>query len=319
MQNGTAFKLTSLRVSNGALQGEKLPEHLQLLQWGRNESAKGPILFDEKSVAVLNANQARLGFGRVALDFEHNTVPGSPEFARTQEPRPVAGYGTIEAVPERGLFLSAMTWTPRGTEHARDYEDLSPAVAQDEEGRVVFLHSAALTRNGAVYDLSFFSAPSGLEIETATKPHTPMPDTTGADFQALQTTLTKLSADLTARLDALEKRIPADPSEQIKTLSASVEALQKQIKDTSDAATTLERDRVIRLFAAEGKVPRDADGKELSDEQLGKMDVPTLKLLCANTPSTVPLHARKAKEKPGTELKGLARVAAAINAQIKTA
>ena len=68
-------------ISNGALAGASLPSRIKLLNWGRNESVKGPILVDEQSLAALNVNQARLGYDRIALDYEHNTVDGSPELS----------------------------------------------------------------------------------------------------------------------------------------------------------------------------------------------------------------------------------------------
>lgn len=151
--------LTTLRaVSNGALKSTSLPSRIKVLDWGTNETAKGRIILDDSSAAALAANQAAAGFARVALDFEHNTVPGSPEYERTKEPREIAGYGTPVIIPGDGLYLENVTYTASGAAGAKNFEDLSPAVKLDEQGRVVFLHSVALVRNGAVHGLTFFSA-----------------------------------------------------------------------------------------------------------------------------------------------------------------
>ncbi len=347
-------RLVSLRISNGALKGDTLPARIKVLGWGRNESVIGTVLFDEKSVEALNANQRKLGHDRVALDYEHNCVVGSEEYIRTKEPREVAAFGTVEAVAGDGLYLRDLTWTPSGLAHAKNYEDLSLAPKLDAEGRVVFVHSAALTRNGAVYDLSFFSADGGekksaslnddgtfkggfdgcvshfmetegLERENAEKLCAYIGRRAGKLSAPTEpiTTLLNLMADdnkldtIIARLDALEKR--PDLSAQITTLNTGMADLQKKIQAGLDAASDVEKGKVIALFAADGKVPLGADGKPITDEDLRKFDLPTLRLLHANTPVTVPLSTRgKVAAKQGTELKGLERTAAAINEDLKT-
>lgn len=153
--------LISLRaISNGALKGGALPSRLKLLNWGRNNTVKGPVFVSDASVAAFSANQKALGFERVALDFEHNTVPGSPEYERSQEPRDIAAQFTPRIVPGEGLFAEDITWLT-GADVARKYEDLSPAIKPDEQGNVIFMHSTALTRNGAVEGLHFFTSGGG--------------------------------------------------------------------------------------------------------------------------------------------------------------
>jgi Mu-like prophage I protein len=151
----TYSALSLLRVSNGALNDAALPGRLKILEWGRNPSSKGDVVLDDYSASQLPLNQGA-GFAEVALDFEHNTVPDSEEFKRTTEPRAVAGYGTPIVVRGDGLYLDRMRWTPQGQANARNYIDLSPAVATDAQGRVTFVHSCALTRNGAVHGLHFY-------------------------------------------------------------------------------------------------------------------------------------------------------------------
>jgi hypothetical protein len=59
-----------------------------------------------------------------------------------------------------GIYLEEMEWTPLGIDSAKQFEDISPAVHQ-EDGEIDFVHSAALTPNGCVHDLTFFSAIAG--------------------------------------------------------------------------------------------------------------------------------------------------------------
>ncbi len=151
--------LVALRaIKNNALASETLPTRIKLLNWGENKSTKGTVIVDDTTVTSLATNQRALGFDRIALDYEHNTVPGTDEFNRTKEPRDISGMWTPEVVVGDGLYLSAGEWNEGGKKSAKNFADLSPAVALDKQNRVTFIHSAALTRNGSVFDLSFFSA-----------------------------------------------------------------------------------------------------------------------------------------------------------------
>ncbi|HEX5222627.1 MAG TPA: phage protease [Verrucomicrobiae bacterium] len=145
----------------------ELPSRLKILGWGKSTSVHGDVTLGELSALVLPQKQRALGFEKVALDFEHNTVPGTAEYNRTSEPRRVAAFGVVKLFPNEGLFLDELEWTPAGQAEARNFTDLSPAVEMDRDGNVLFVHSAALTRNGAVYGLSFFSA-------TRAKAHRPL-------------------------------------------------------------------------------------------------------------------------------------------------
>lgn len=244
-------------IRNGALGSDDLPARIKVLNWGTNESTKGHVTLDNQSIAALAANQRRLGFDRVALDFEHNTVPGSIEYERSQEPRRVAAYGTPVVVPGDGLFLENLEWTPVGRAEAKNFADLSPAPSLDAGGRVTFLHSVALVRNGAVHDLSFFSA-------STNPPKTNMPEsitiTEFASALGLKAEATK--EDVLAKLKTLTALTALDPivalvkDGKIVALSAletRVEGIAEQIK-TIEAAKV---DGVVTFSA-------DVNGKPLA-------------------------------------------------------
>lgn len=329
----TSLPLTALKaISNGALASEKLPDRIKLFNWGTNDSTKGIFIVDEKSAAALAANQRALGFERVALDFEHNTVPGSAEYERTKEPRDVAGYGTPEIVPGDGLYLSAIQWTPAGQSAAKNFSDLSPTPSIDVERRVIFLHSVALVRNGAVFDLTFLSS------QPATcKPATTDPSMTPEQIQALiataLTAATKPLNDqivaLTAEVKTLKEIKPPAPvitltaadgktsTLELNQLGAKVVTLETELATAKSAAENTEKSVVIAKFAAEGKVPMGEDSKPMTPEALGALPLGVLKMLHASTPVTVPLSARG--KKPGNDkeaLKGMDAVRAAIRADL---
>jgi phage I-like protein len=327
--------LIALRaITNGALLGDKLPDRLKLLNWGVNKSTQGDVILDDTTAKVFAANQSTHGLDRVALDFEHNTVPGSVEYERTEEPRVVAGYGTPELIPGDGLYLSAITYTAAGCEQARNYADLSPAVAVDSSGRVTMLASAALVRAGAVEGLSFFSAaPKSIKY---------MPETTQAGSPGDENTLSvaelakafglpdgATKQDLLIALAKWRKEEGEEPSHEeegegetkaltaLKALEGQVKALTATIaakaKEDADAVV----DGLVKRFSAEGKSPLGEDGKPLSVAALSALGAPALRALLASTPKTVALSASGSAGADGSakqsQLKGLDRTIAAFN------
>ena len=158
----TMVTLDAAGIHNRALKSPLLPPRLQLLKWGANDTTKGVYTVNQTTEKVLAANQRALGFERVAVDFNHCSVPGSPDYEallKLGQPPIIFGYGRPAVVAGEGLFLEDMEWTPLGVQSARNFEDLSPAL-HDEKGEVTFLHSVALTPNGCTHGLTFFSAGS---------------------------------------------------------------------------------------------------------------------------------------------------------------
>lgn len=138
----------SVRVPSLIPKNAPLPKALKLMNRGRNPSVKGDFYVSQITETELPKNQQRMGFERIAIDYNHCSVPGSEEFV-TGSPKAIFGYGT-PVLEQSGLVLRDITWTPLGEEHARNFEDLSPAVQPNEKGEVVFIHSVALTPNGAL-------------------------------------------------------------------------------------------------------------------------------------------------------------------------
>jgi hypothetical protein len=291
--------LKTFKISNGALKDETLPRRLKFFAWGDNKSTDGNFRAGEKTGAELAANQKKFGFERVAIDFNHCSVPGTDTYKdllKLGQPPLIFGYGRVEAIPDDGLYLEDIIWTPLGVQHARNFEDLSPAI-QDVNGEVTLVHSIALTPNGKVEGLEFFNA--SLKVRE---------NVVSAQSALSEKPLTLLSVagilglpETAGEKDILEKlrdvlRIASTVSDttttEVTALSARIKTLEEGFQKNITGEQDFERMRIVTLLSAEGKSPRREDGAAYSRDELMLLDIPTLKLLHANTPVTVPLSAR---------------------------
>jgi hypothetical protein len=154
------------------LQAPALPSRLKVFNWGENQSTKGTYRAGNKTAYALTDSQAAQGFERVAIDFDHCTVKGSPAnkaLLSAGHPPLVFGYGRVNPVVGDGIYLEDIEWTPLGVQHARNFSDLSPALL-DDNGEVIFIHSVALTPNGAIHDLPTFLSQISVETLSALTP-----------------------------------------------------------------------------------------------------------------------------------------------------
>lgn len=261
----------------------KLPVRLKLLSWGTNESVKGPIVLDVLSADRFAAEQRRRGKERVAIDFEHNTLPGTAAYEEAPEPRKVAGYGSPRVIPGDGLYLEDIAWTPAGIAEALNFEDISPAPYLDDERRVTGLHSTALVRNGAVEGLHFFSAEEPAPTQPTEKS---MNDEEKAELKALRESVESLSAGLKALSEKVEGLSAGGDTTDVEALSASVTALSGTIEG-------MQRDAIVDAATREGKVI------PLSAEEIADTPVPRLKSLVDKLEGgVVPLSAATRDRKP---------------------
>lgn len=293
-----------------------MPKRLRLLKWGVNATTEGDVVVNEATLAGFAAWQRKEGREEVALDFEHNTVEGTPEYARSQEPRPVAAFGKPVVVSGDGLYLENLSWTETGKANFGHYADLSAAPWLDGNRVVVGLHSGALCRAGAAYGIHKFTtaaapgngvrltafsvgslkgacyAPAGAEAGAPQKISAPVgagKQTKNQEIQMTELTLEAFSAKLAEALKPFEDRLAAlekQPKPDVAALSARLDAHEKGLLDE-------QRARIVPLFAAEGKAPvNPGTGKAYTADELAALDLPTLRVLHANTPQTVPLAAR---------------------------
>ena len=153
-------------VGFAAEKGKALPTRVKFLSWGENPNAHGRrVHLGRKALEALGA--PTYPYRRVALDYEHNTLPGTPAYKAGQEPRTVAGFGVVEIVEGEGAFLSIDRYTPDGEQNAPNYCDLSAGAYLDEGGEVVAIHSVALCRNGAVEGMDFTQVALSVEMPEA--------------------------------------------------------------------------------------------------------------------------------------------------------
>lgn len=269
------MNLTCFRISNGALAGENLPNRIKILNWGDNPNKIGdPIRVTDRTAAELPGNQRAFGFDSCALDYEHNTVPGSVEYKRTTEPRKVAGYFHPEVVPNDGIYLVMDSYTPSGMDNAREFIDLSPTLKLDKKtNEVLFVHSTALCRQGSVDGLHYYNItiPEEMPVEA---------------MQKLIDELTKQVADLTAKVNELMK--PKSDADSVVALNVKVSDLEKTLTTLSIdwASNEAKREKQILLDLAK----RDGKVVALNADAIAKLSVSDLTAHIASIQSTVPLN-----------------------------
>ena len=281
----------------------KLPRRIKILNWGDNPNCHG------KRVNVGPLFAKCLGaetypYRKVALDFEHNTFPGTAAYKESSEPRPVAGFGTVEVVEGKGVYLTMSAWTPEGERNAVNYADVSAGAVTDKDGNVVSVASVALCRAGAVDGMDFIEAPLSGDVSSALKRiinNTENQKGTAMDFKALLISSLGLGEDATdeaikaALAKALEKKPePENKEEQQAAMSAAVNAavaeavkpIEENVAALSAASVAHEKQDLIAEAAREGKVIA------LSADALAKISVEDLKTTIAKTAVTVPLNAK---------------------------
>ena len=320
----TGTELTFLS-SDGAAGVRALPKRIKILNWGDNPNCHGKRV----NVGPLFAKclaAATYPYRKVALDFEHNTLPGTAAYKESQEPRPVAGFGTVEVVEGRGVYLTMTAWTPEGEKMAVNFADVSAGAVTDKDGNVVAVASVALCRAGAVEGMDFVEAPLSGGVSSAlsgiinkegireqgsgnrkqTDPRSLIPNPSSKqqkgqamDFKALLIKSLGLGDDATdeaiqAALEKALKKEPVNKEEQEAAMSAAVKAavaeavkpIQEQVAALSASAVAHEKQDLIAAAAREGKVIA------LSADALAKISVADLQATIAKTAVTVPLNAQ---------------------------
>lgn len=279
----------------------KLPRRIKVLNWGENPNCHGRRV----NVGPLFAkclSSAVYPYRQVALDFEHNTFPGTAAYKESREPRPVAGFGSIEVVEGRGVYLTMSSWTPEGERMAVNYADVSAGAVTDKDGNVVAVSSVALCRAGAVDGMDFVEAPLSGGVSSALSGIINNNNQEGQamDFKALLIKSLGLGDNATdeaiqaALAKALERKPDENQEARQAAMSAAVKAavaeavkpIQEQVAALSAAAVAHEKRDLVAEAAREGKVVA------LSADALAKLSVEDLKATIAKTAVTVPLSAK---------------------------
>lgn len=137
-----------------ALSGTAVPTRVRLAPWGEVVSSNGSFVMDaEAGQRVLEAFASQ--HNDLPIDYEHQTLGGA--YASPTGRAPAAGWiKRLELVEGEGLFAE-VEWTPDAMAHlaAKEYRYLSPvAIVRRSDGRMVALHSAALTNKPAIVDMA---------------------------------------------------------------------------------------------------------------------------------------------------------------------
>lgn len=274
-----AFRAVALDASGGSL-----PSRLVICPVGNHDArSRGAVIVGPDTFSGLTERQNAMKIGtRLALDFDHNTVPGTPAFAADKEPRNIAAWATLSADPTVGLIFENIEWTPKGIEafNGKLFQDISPAVFRRADGTVLAVHSAALCRHGEIDGLTIeaASAPSQLApffaalSASITPPSTPMLPILRNIAAALGIDLAENADDAAVAKagDAIIAKIkagaaaPASADKDADGMSAEVKlqltTLSAQVKTLTEQNEANARAELMRQAAAEGKViPLSAD------------------------------------------------------------
>lgn len=250
-------------------EGEALPTRLVVFPWGTHNTRRGKFIVSDLTAKVFEANQGKMRLdGKLALDFEHNTLPGTEAYKSSAEPRPVAAWALCKVIPGEGIVYDEIEWTPEGLAAMKGghFRDLSPSPFRDEAGNVIGLHSVALCRHGEVEGLTLHAAASprvaaylsALSADALTSSTETTPAMKDALLKLLKSLGIELEAEaseeaMTAALSAATTKVGAMKPKEAEGMSAEVVALRAEMDD-------LRKSNLISEATRDGKViPLSAD------------------------------------------------------------
>ncbi len=246
-----AYQVTFTGPQPLAAEAGRLPQRVQVLQWGENPNVTGRrVKVGEK--LVQQVAHPLYAWRRVALDFEHNTLEGTVAFRTSQEPRKVAGYGEIEVVPGRGVYLKDIKYTAEGLAAAEHYAAVSASPVLDEAGHVVAILSVAMCRNGAVPGMEFKSVPLAAGAAAQLELMNPAPEQSSMNYKEKLCRILGLDPET-----ATEEEIAAAIE---KRKAAAEEAAQKAAEAAAAAEATGAAAEEAAQKAAEAAAAAEATG-----------------------------------------------------------
>ena len=259
-----------------------LPQRVKILAWGENlgRTTKARIVVGEKTASCLSANQVATACERVPLDYEHQSVPGHPNFV--PDPRQVPGHGSIEIVPNDGVYLSAIDFTSSGNEFAANYQDVSAVAYLDAESNLLFIRSVALTQHGDVAGMEFSES---VAASAQFSPAHPTPPTM-LDYklllcQVLGLAATAADAEITTAVTT-EKAEP--DAVALAATAAAAAAAAAPVPDATMVALSAEFDS-FRRQAAIDKALAQGKAIPLTDAVLATLPMAALNALLTGLPA----------------------------------
>lgn len=288
--------------------GAELPQRIKILEWGENvgRTTNARINVGPITLAALAANQAAAACDIVPLDYEHQSVPGHPNYV--PDPREVAAHGPVEVIEGDGVYFSAADYTPSGAKFAPNYRDVSAVGFLDADSNLLLIHSVALTQRGDVAGMEFVAASAADMISRLQSNHnqSDMDTTTAADAAApdyralliakLGLTPSGDSGEVSdEQILAAMDQAPADPVAMSATPAVAAAAAVDPMVAMSARQDDLERRLLISSATAAGKII------PLPDATLATLPLTALSALLDGLPAgAVPTAPTRAAEVPGT-------------------
>lgn len=246
-----------LALRAGGLPSGELPSRLVILPWGKHDlGSRGIALCDETTAATFEAAMQALKFnGPVALDFNHNSLPGHAAYLAESEPRKKAAWGTPKVIPGEGIVLEALSWTPEGAEAFRGghFQDISPVIFRDKANHVIAIHSAALCDHGEVDGLTIEAATAPAELQHAFAALSASPLLPVSPSPSLTSPANPMPPDilqaLTTLLGALEIELPEAPDETaiasaLTAAGGKIDDMKKAVVAAAAPAPTVKKEGV---------------------------------------------------------------------------
>ena len=254
-----------LRILRRMPEGE-IPTELVLFDAGVTETSKGNVLFDALSAEMTMTRYEEHGQEELPFDYNH----GMLSFVTTPEGSKAAGWFTPE-VRDGALVASRIEWTPAAKKGLEDKEwrFFSPAILQDDDGRVARLVNVALTNLPATkhqrplvaHDVSADRPPQ------AERKHETMDEilkllgvTTEAEAIAK---LSQLSGLLQLLLSETGKSTQGDAIEQIRSWkkeAGTATELADKVRKLENERSETEREALITELNDQGKLPQSLFG-----------------------------------------------------------
>lgn len=105
------------------------PTDVRLLQYGRNDSDYGPIMFDDIAAAMVMQDYREKGITRLYADWNHGMYPLDGSRPTREEAKSCCSF--IPEVRNGELWATQIIWTDKGREDVEggDYNLFSPAFA----------------------------------------------------------------------------------------------------------------------------------------------------------------------------------------------
>ncbi len=240
---------------------QKLPKRILIARWGANEVRSQGVTFNVGLMTVqkLAATQKKKGWDTVSLDFEHQSIPGHPNYK--EDPKDFAAHGHVEVVSGQGVYYVADKYTPAGITSAAGYPDVSGFFILDPATReVIGVHSVALCQHGEVPGAEFVEA-----IAAAMQAFQLEGDADVQSVLSFARELCALGEDATPAdlAEALEQMVRAqNPETDLEVEQTETEPEQPMnttttptiVPKTGAAAATAENDRLTRLETVVGSI-----------------------------------------------------------------